>query len=307
MLTTEQRRGLSRVIAVATGKGGVGKTSITANVAGLLAAAEMRVLAVDLDSQSNLGEDLGYTATGRGDHGEAAFQAITTGAALTPIRDVRANLDVIPAGEYTEDLAGVLDARRGRRGEEAVMESLAVSLAPIAGDYDVVLLDCPPKGRVIQEIALAAARWLLIPTKSDVSSRKAISHIADRFTAARTVNPEVDLLGVVLFGSGTSTTRLRQDTLREIAADLQAEDPLFHAVIRHAEVSAVQARNSGRLVHELEEVARTQEPWYTRLRTRTTDQPVVASSVTGLAGDYQQLAEEIVARLEKHETGETDR
>jgi chromosome partitioning protein len=309
MLTGPERRTLQRVIAVATGKGGVGKTSITANVAGLLAASDYKVLAIDLDSQSNLGEDLGYTGTDAADHGLAAFEAISGGRALTPIPNVRPGLDVVPAGEYLEDLAVTLESRRGRHGPEA-LEALAVSLLPIVGRYDVILLDCPPKGRIIQEIALAAARWLLVPTKSDSSSRKAISQIGERFGAAREVNPDIELLGVVLFGSGSSAHRLRKDTLSEIAADLQSTDPLFDAVIRHAEASAVQARNSGKLVHELEAQAATEEPWYERLRKRSKSDATpaagqsIAASVTGLAGDYQQLAEEIVTRLEKNEVEE---
>ena len=250
MLTAEDRLRLRRVIAVATGKGGVGKTSITANVAGLLAASGLRVLAVDLDSQSNLGEDLGYTGTDRADHGQGAFEAISVRRALSPITDVRPRLDVVPAGEYLEDLAVTLESRRARGGLEP-LESLAVSLLPIVDQYDVVLLDCPPKGRIIQEIALGAARWLLVPTKSDASSRKAIAQIGERFGAAREVNPDIELLGVVLFGAGSSAHRLRKDTLAEIAADLGSTQPLFDAVIRHAEASAVQARNSGQLVHEL--------------------------------------------------------
>jgi chromosome partitioning protein len=301
MLPAADRLALRRTIAVATNKGGVGKTSIVANVSGLLAEAGYRVLAVDLDSQSNLGEDLGYTSTGT-DDGQGLFEAVTTRKPLQPLKAVRPGLDVVPAGEYLEDLATTLDGRRSRHGETATLESLAVSLAPIASRYDVIMIDCPPKGRILQEIALAAARWLIIPTKSDASSRKAIAHIAQRFLAARDVNPDVDLLGVVLFGSGSGATRLRQDILKEIAADLQSSEPLFDAVIRHAEKPAVQARLTGRLIHELEQDKNNAQPWYVRLRERADGQEPtgpgpIAASVTNLAGDYQKLAEEIVQRL----------
>ena len=60
---------MHNVIAFANGKGGVGKTSLTANVAGLAADAGWRVLAVDLDPQGNLGSDLGYDQTDKGDDG----------------------------------------------------------------------------------------------------------------------------------------------------------------------------------------------------------------------------------------------
>lgn len=307
MLLPEQRHALRRVIAVANDKGGVGKTSIATNLSGLLAAAGLRVLLIDLDDQANTGEDLGYTYTGDGDQGLGAMQAITTGTPLTPIKDVRERLDVVPAGQFTTDLAHVLDGRRQRDGADAVIDSLASSLAPIAERYDVVIIDCPPKVRAMQEMALGAARWLLSPTKSDASSRKAIGQIAERFVAARAHNETLDLLGVVIFGSGASAKRLREETTREIAADLGASDMVFTAYIRHAEAPAAQARNTGRLIHELEEHAANQVPWYQRLRHKdqeqasaSTDTPV-ATSVKNLAGDYQALAEQLISRLEDAE------
>ena len=61
------RAALRRTIAVLNGKGGVGKTSLTANLSGLFADAGYRVLAIDLDPQGNLGNDLGYLGAGLGD------------------------------------------------------------------------------------------------------------------------------------------------------------------------------------------------------------------------------------------------
>jgi cellulose biosynthesis protein BcsQ len=63
---------LSRVIAVINGKGGVFKTSLVANVGGLLAEGGSRVLLVDLDPQGNLAEDLGYADRGDGGRSLAA-------------------------------------------------------------------------------------------------------------------------------------------------------------------------------------------------------------------------------------------
>ena len=75
------RAALHRTIAVLNGKGGVGKTSITANLGGLFSDAGYRVLLVDLDPQGNLGNDLGYLGAGLGDGGEALSAAGTAGTA----------------------------------------------------------------------------------------------------------------------------------------------------------------------------------------------------------------------------------
>src|SRR5690606_4752420 len=103
---------LRRVITVANSKGGVGKTAITANVGGLLAAAGLRVLLIGLDSQDNLGEDLGYTYDQKSDDGQALLAAILTGKPLEPTKGIRPNLDVVMAGEHTKELAWLLEQRR---------------------------------------------------------------------------------------------------------------------------------------------------------------------------------------------------
>ncbi len=85
---------LQRSIAVSNGKGGVGKTSVASHLAGIAAAAGWKVLAVDLDPQGNLGQDLGYYQADRGDSGRSLSDAVIDGTELVPLRDVRPNLDV---------------------------------------------------------------------------------------------------------------------------------------------------------------------------------------------------------------------
>ncbi|MCP6423373.1 AAA family ATPase, partial [Klebsiella pneumoniae] len=80
-----------------TGKGGTGKTSCAANVAGLAAQAGMKVLLIDLDSQGNLEFDLGYVD--KGDEGKHLVSTLLTDGVLEPVlKNVRPNLDVIPGG-----------------------------------------------------------------------------------------------------------------------------------------------------------------------------------------------------------------
>ena len=85
---------MHNVIAFANGKGGVGKTSLTANFAGLAANAGWRVLAVDLDPQGNLGSDLGYDQADNGDDGRELLDSIVNRRVPQPIKEIRPNLDV---------------------------------------------------------------------------------------------------------------------------------------------------------------------------------------------------------------------
>lgn len=80
------------MIAVVNGKGGVGKTTITANVGGRLAASGYRLLLVDMDPQGNLAEELGYTGSAVNDGGLAPAHALAFGVPIKPVENVRPQL-----------------------------------------------------------------------------------------------------------------------------------------------------------------------------------------------------------------------
>ena len=183
-----ERSALRRTIAVLNGKGGVGKTSLTANLSGLFADAGYRVLAIDLDPQGNLGNDLGYVGAGLSDGGAGLVAAGSTEGTPIILRDVRPRLDVVVGGESAPRSRRMLQSRRiSARG--GGVTSLAASIASVAGDYDLTFIDCPPGNDVLQAGALEAARWVLVPTKTDDASRAGLREVARRFTEARQDKP----------------------------------------------------------------------------------------------------------------------
>jgi chromosome partitioning protein len=285
---------LSRVIAVVNGKGGVGKTSVVSNLAGLYAAGDSRVLVVDLDPQGNVGNDLGYLGAGRGDDGEALVSAVSNGHPMVPMSEVRPNLDVVAGGSQLEELAQAL--REGVLPDGGVQD-FAASLAQIAGNYDLVLIDCPPGIDALQKAALAAARWVLIPTKSDDASRAGLRMVAQRFAHVRQhYNPDLALLGVVLFGVNTSAKRVSAQAREDLAADLNLPGIVCDTTIRHVEAAAYDARKRGQLVHELERDIASAPKWHERFKTGNKTE-TLAASAGSLAGDYQRLAEELINRV----------
>jgi cellulose biosynthesis protein BcsQ len=305
---------LQQAICVVNGKGGTGKTSIVANVGGLLAAADYRVLCVDMDPQGNLGRDLGYLDRSDGGQGLAAAVIAGGGASPEPLRDVRPGLDVICGGEHIEDLSGVLASRinRGRGGIEVEVRD---RLAPLAGDYDVVLIDCPPGNRPLQQQALTASHYALIPVRSDDASLDGLVRVAELFAAVReTHNPGIELLGVVLFGVGSRSRRIAEAARGAVARDLGDPSLVFGAEIRHVEGPAQDCRRLGRLVHEIEaDLPDAQRARFAWLRARRGEgggkhrpdpesvaaATQLAASAPHLAGDYQRLAEELLGRLER--------
>jgi chromosome partitioning protein len=292
---------LGRVICIANGKGGVNKTSIVANVGGLAAAGNYRTLLVDLDPQGDLSDDLGYYSNPTDDHGQQLATALLTGAPLAPtLTSVRPGLDVITGGEHLTDVVGGLVARASRGASTTNL--LAAALAPLAGTYDLVLIDTPPVDVTLQAMALGAARWLLVPTRADASSIRGIRRIAERLHDTRSEHL-IDLLGVVLTGVPVAARRVRADAARDIQAMLGTAAPLFASTIRSSDAVARTTRDEGILVHELAERVEGAAPFWQALRSGGTPQRVPGSA-PALADDYVRLTEEILKRLAELEAQE---
>ena len=262
------------VWAVANGKGGVGKTTVAATLAQLAAADGRRVLVVDLDPQGTMAYDLGYPADTEG--GVELFDAVARRRRLQPtFRDVRPRLDVVAAGNDTHAL-GVWLASQPRSDANAPYR-LAQAVGAVAPDYDLVLIDCPPGERALQEAALVSSRWLLIPTNADAGSQAGLQQMAARFKTALEANPDLGLAGVVLTFVPASAGVIRDQALTEITAAFGGDGGfLCRSVIRHAVKPAVTARGRGITVPELAAVNPSNE------------------SAVKLAADYQALAAELL-------------
>ncbi len=288
------REALTRVIAVINGKGGAGKTTITANVAGLLAHSGYRVLVVDLDPQGNLAEDFGYTGDPIDDQGRALAQALAFGQPAQPAVGVRNNLDVLIGGHHLDVAAASLAAAKD---QVAARLSLATLLAPLAPEYDMVLIDCPPGIEALQTAAAAAARWALVPAKSDASSRKGLLDVARRLDAVVGLNPGLDLLGVVLFGTGSSAHRIKGEARDLIVEALGSETAVLRTTIRHSEATAHAARERGLLAHELDDESRKGPAWWQIRRGEATGTANSPRTAGGVADDFHSLTSEVVERI----------
>lgn len=311
MLEEARRLRLARVIAVMNNKGGVGKTSITANLAGVLAQSGYRVLAIDLDPQGTLGDDLGYRNTNYNDQGNALWNALAgQGMPLVPAKGIRPNLDIVAGGEQTSMLADALAGLRTR--DETADFRLAEKLSAIADQYDVILFDCPPGEATLQSQALAAARWILIPTQPDVGSLQGLAQLAARVVKTRRINPTVAPLGVVLFPMVTGARRVQAQVRENLRTIMGEAAPVFTATIRFAQAAGVGARERGQLAIELARDAEGQDrfAFAKRLKAQQAGKPIdesptagpVADSAGSLAGDYLQLTQEVLLELAAQES-----
>lgn len=301
MVSTFQRpeewsSALSRVVAMINDKGGVGKTTTTANLGGQIAAAEYRVLMVDLNRQANLADDLGYRGEpGVDDDGAGLVTSLMNGTVLTPVASVRPNLDVVPGGTKLSMLTAFVLTELQQRGR-VVYASLAAALAPIAEQYDLILIDTPPENVMLGDLALGAARWALMPTKSDHGGLVGMRLTAERFHAAREINPEIGLLGVILFGTLSSARAIHAEVRAEVAASFGGASPMFEATIRHSERVARDCRKLGRLAHELEVDAASQPAWWEALRSGER-RARISGTTASVSADYRALARELLQVL----------
>lgn len=291
---------LEQAIAIANGKGGVGKSSLVANMAAIAAASNWRVLIVDLDPQGNVGSDLGYKQRGESDDGAALSQAIQFKTTLEPLRSVRTNLDAIPAGRHTRSLAGVL-LQEWRDKQAETHRALVRVLEPIAGEYDLVLFDCPPGDTVLGDMALTASRGLVVPVKFDGGSLDGLELMARRFGEIKGggVNPMLELLGIALFDFTLQATAMKGQVLGELAAAFGDDAPVFEHAIRHSQRAAFDMRHDGLVAIEYEQRADEDRKERLSLLRKGVDHlrragPAKSQAAHGLADDYMALTHEIL-------------
>lgn len=184
---------MSRIIALANQKGGVGKTTTAVNLGATLASTDARVLVVDMDPQGNASSGLGLAKNGVPTiydvliRGLPVFRAVHRGTAG------QKSLHVVPANR---DLAGAEIELVGVRDRETI---LTEALAPVLPDYDYVLVDCPPSLGLLTVNTLVAADSVLIPIQCEYYALEGLTQLLNTIRLIqRNLNPRLTIEGVLL-------------------------------------------------------------------------------------------------------------
>ncbi len=212
-----------KVIAIANQKGGVAKTTTTHNLGVALATKGKRVLLIDLDSQASL----------------------TISVGLEPLEVKRTIVDVlrkdgVPVNECIErisdrlhivtsiiDLAPMEMELLSRASREKILDR---ALRPVRGEYDFILVDCPPQLSILTINALSCADGVIIPVKTDYLAYRGLTQLQDSIQEIQElINPELKVLGVI---ATLYEKRVADDN--EILAALRKEYNLLGVIKRLA-------------------------------------------------------------------------
>jgi chromosome partitioning protein len=176
------------VIVLANQKGGVAKTTTTINLGVALKERGCRVLAIDLDPQSNLSMSQGIDIESLG---TTMYDVLVGGASLAEVIHAR-EIDVAAAGI---ELAGAELALSGMIGRERALDR---AIKPFRGLYDFILIDTPPSLGLLTINAMVAADGVVVPVQCEYLSLRGLAQLRQTLTQVREhLNPRVDIVGII--------------------------------------------------------------------------------------------------------------
>ena len=229
----QQKKHNTKTIAVANSKGGVGKTTTAVNLSAGLAERGIRTLLVDTDYQANASRHLLPERPTN-----SLYDSLVDETVPLPRIAIKENLDLIPADNLK--MFGIGFGLTSRAVEAALRgapspdprEILARCLAPIAGEYDRVIIDCPPSDSLLALNALYASDEVLIPVTPEPFSIYGAMTYANVLTMMMTETKKApDVNGYLLtnFETGSAGHARCEELLRKHMQDL-----VYKTRIRHS-------------------------------------------------------------------------
>jgi len=206
---------MTRIIAFANQKGGVGKTTTAINIGASLAAVKRRVLLIDLDPQGNAGTGLGFV---RAAHPQSVYPVIMGTAPVHEniLSTAVAGLHIMPA---SAQLGGAEVELLDMENREYRLRD---AISQIAGHYDYILLDCPPALGFLTLNALTTADSVVVPLQCEFFALEGLQHLMGSVTEIQKKwNPNLALLGVLLtmYDRRNNLSRAIEDDVRRTFGD----------------------------------------------------------------------------------------
>ncbi len=182
---------MSRIIAIANQKGGVGKTTTTVNLSAALASMQKRVLLIDLDPQGNATMGCGID---KYEFESGIFEVLVDGMSVKDAvqKSPENGCDVLPAN--SDLTAAEVELMNMEEREQRLHQALEV----VRDDYDFILIDCPPSLNILTLNAFVASDSVLVPVQCEYYALEGLSALLETIEGVRaSVNPELAIEGLL--------------------------------------------------------------------------------------------------------------
>lgn len=205
---------MSRIIAIANQKGGVGKTTTSINLSACLAEKGMRVLTVDIDPQGNTSSGLGID---KNNIKNSIYQMIIGECSLDECRlkEIYENLDLLPSNV---NLAGAEIELIGVEQREYILKN---ALDKAREEYDFIIIDCPPSLSTLTVNAMTAADTVLVPIQCEFYALEGLTQLIHTINLVKKrLNPSLYIEGVV-FTMFDARTNLSLEVVENVKQNLK--------------------------------------------------------------------------------------
>jgi len=182
---------MTRVVALANQKGGVGKTTTAINLGASLAACERRVLLIDLDPQANATSGVGLVKN----EAQSMYPLLLDGMSIRSV--IRpTELPTLHLAPSSVDLVG---AEIELSGTDDPQFRLRKAIEPISTEYDYILIDSPPSLGLLTVNGLTAADSVLVPMQCEYFAMEGVSQLLNTIERVReSLNPKLEIEGIAL-------------------------------------------------------------------------------------------------------------